>query len=120
MASGAFGVAATLSISAAVNNARLTDVFFPNQSIGQLKVGGAADIIFVDYHPFTPLTDGNLPWHILFGFESSMVTTTIVAGIVLMKDRHLLTLDEAAIAEEALALAPAVWERYNEYVKQIL
>ena len=70
--------------------------------------------------PFTPLTDGNLPWHILFGFESSMVTTTLVAGNVLMKDRHLLTLDEAAIAEEALALAPDVWERYKENVKTVL
>jgi putative selenium metabolism protein SsnA len=102
------------------NNARLAEQFFPGQQLGELKVGAAADIIFVDYHPFTPLTDGNLPWHILFGFESSMVTTTIVAGNVLMRDRHLLTLDETAIAEESLALAPSVWERYAENVKTVL
>ncbi len=95
------------------NNARLVERFFPDTKLGELRVGAAADIIFVDYHPFTPLTEGNTPWHILFGFESSMVTTTIVAGNVLMRDRQLLTLDEADIAREALALAPKVWGRYN-------
>ena len=42
-----------------------------------------------------------------------MVTTTIVAGQVLMHDRQLLTLDEAEIARAALELAPSVWERYT-------
>ncbi|MBZ0284970.1 MAG: putative aminohydrolase SsnA [Anaerolineae bacterium] len=102
---------------ATYNNARLMEQFFPGTRVGEIKVGAAADVIFVDYHPFTPLTEGNLPWHILFGFESSMVTTTIVAGNVLMKDRQLLTLDETEIAKEALALAPRVWERYAANVK---
>ncbi len=99
------------------HNARLAEQFFPGQAIGQLKAGAAADMIGVDYQPFTPLTSANLPWHILFGFESSMVTTTIVAGRVLMRDRRLLTLDERAIAAEARALAPAVWERYRRYAQ---
>lgn len=100
------------------NNAALTQVFFPQAPIGQLIEGARADMIFVDYHPFTPLTVGNLPWHILFGFESSMVTTTIVEGRVLMRDRQLITLDERAIAEEARALAPDVWERYAAYARR--
>ena len=95
------------------NNARLAEQFFPGVRLGELAVGAQADIILVDYHPYTPLTAGNLPWHILFGFEASMVTATIVAGKTLMRDRRLLTLDEAEIAREALALAPAVWERYT-------
>jgi putative selenium metabolism protein SsnA len=106
--------------AAVYNNARLAESFFPGDRIGELSVGAVADIIFVDYHPFTPLTDGNLPWHILFGFESSMVTTTIVAGNVLMRDRELLTLDEKAIAEEALALAPKVWERYAANANMVI
>jgi cytosine/adenosine deaminase-related metal-dependent hydrolase len=79
-----------------------------------LEKGAAADIIFVDYHPTTPLTAGNLPWHILFGFESSMVTTTIVNGKVLMQNRQLLTLDEAEITARSRELAAAVWKRYDE------
>ena len=49
-----------------------------------------------------------------------MVTTTIVAGRVLMRDRALLTLDEAAIAAEARAYAPTVWESYRRHAEQAL
>ncbi len=97
------------------HNARLAEMFFPGQTLGKLAIGASADMIVVDYHPFTPLTDGNLPWHVLFGFEASMVTATIVAGRVLMWDRQLRTVDEAAIAAEALKHAPAVWARYQQY-----
>jgi hypothetical protein len=73
-------------------------------------------LILVDAHPFTPLTAGNAPWHIIFGFSESMITTTIVDGKILMKDRQLLTLDEAEIAAKAMELAPGVWERYERQV----
>ncbi len=98
------------------NNAALAEVFFTGPRLGILEAGAAADLIFVDVHPFTPLTAGNLPWQIIFGFNESMITSTMVAGEFLMKDRELLTLDEAEIAAEALALAPGVWERYEQYV----
>ena len=97
------------------NNAALSEVFFPGKRLGTLAEGAAADLIFVDYHPFTPLNAGNLPWHILFGFNESMVTSTMVEGRFLMRDRELLTLDEEAIAAEAIALAPEVWARYEGY-----
>jgi cytosine/adenosine deaminase-related metal-dependent hydrolase len=105
---------------ATIHNAKLAETFFPGQVIGRLVPGAAADVILVDYHPFTPLTAGNLPWHIIFGFEASMVTTTIVAGKILMLDRQLLTLDEAAVAAAALDYAPKVWERYNYFARRAL
>ena len=101
---------------AVYNNAALAGVFFPDAPLGILSTGAYADLIFVDYHPNTTLTPGNLPWHILFGFQESMVTSTMAAGEFLMRDRKLLTLDEAEIGEQSHALAPAVWERYNKYV----
>ncbi len=94
------------------NNARLIDMFFPGAQVGRLIEGARADLIFVDYHPFTPFTGENFAWHVLFGFEPSMVTTTMVDGKILMRDRQLLTLDEKAVAEAAVALAPGVWQRY--------
>lgn len=100
------------------NNAALAGRFFPEGPLGVITPGAHADLIFVDYHPFTPLTAGNAPWHILFGFHESMVTTTIVAGQVLMRDRQLLTLDEEAITARARQLASGVWERYNAEFKQ--
>ncbi len=104
---------------AAYNNAALANQFFPSAPIGQITQGAVADLIFVDYHPFTPLTDGNLPWHIIFGFQQSMITTTMVAGKVLMKDRELLTLDEAEIAARAREIAPRIWKKYEEEVAKV-
>jgi cytosine/adenosine deaminase-related metal-dependent hydrolase len=105
---------ATVTQMAIYNNAALANVFFPDAPIGQITLGAFADLIFVDYHSPTPLTAGNLPWHILFGFQPGMVTTTIVAGNVLMKDRQLLTLDEKEIAAKAREQAIKTWKRYNE------
>jgi putative selenium metabolism protein SsnA len=102
----------TVTNMAIYNNAALANTFFPVE-VGVLKPGAAADLMFVDYCPPTPLTDGNLPWHILFGFRDSMVTTTIVAGKVLMKDRKLITLDEKEIAAKACELATKTWKRYE-------
>ncbi|MEO0562272.1 MAG: putative aminohydrolase SsnA [Chloroflexota bacterium] len=104
---------------ATVNNARLAEVFFPELTLGEIVVGAAADLVFVDYQPFTPMSGGNMPWHVLFGFEASMITTTIVGGDVLMRDRELLTVDEAEVAAAAMAHAPGVWERYMAYAEQI-
>jgi len=92
------------------NNARLARLFW-DRPLGALEPGAAADIILLDYHPFTPLTDGNFPWHIIFGMDGSQVTHTICNGQMLMCDRRLLTLDEAAIVARARELAKAVWQR---------
>ena len=102
------------------NNAALANVFFSDAPIGKLIAGAYADLIFVDYHPNTPLTSENLPWHIIFGFQQSMVTTTIVGGNVLMKDRELLTLDEKEIGAKAREIAPKVWGRYQKEVAKVL
>lgn len=96
------------------NNAALAHVFFPQAPMGEVTPQAYADLIFVDYHAPTSLDAGNLPWQIIFGFESSMVTTTIVAGKVLMQDRKLTTLDEAQIAARARELSAKVWKRYED------
>jgi cytosine/adenosine deaminase-related metal-dependent hydrolase len=95
------------------NNSDLASKLF-HTPIGILEKGAQADLIFVDYHPYTTLTVDNLPWHIIFGFQESMVTTTIIAGKVLMQDRMLLNLDEEAITSKARKMAPKIWARYFE------
>jgi putative selenium metabolism protein SsnA len=93
------------------DNARLARVFWPDLTLGELRPGAAADLVFLDYQPTTPLTAGNLPWHLLFGVEVSAVTTTLCAGRVLMRDRRLLTLDEEAITARSRELAARLWKR---------
>ncbi len=93
-------------------NARIASLFWPHP-LGVLAPGAYADIILMNYRPYTPLTGENLPWHLIFGVDGSHVTTTICGGRILMKDRQLLTLDEERIAAEARAYAPVIWERFR-------
>ncbi|MFP4393903.1 MAG: amidohydrolase family protein, partial [Anaerolineales bacterium] len=92
-------------------NAELVRLFWPEQQLGALIPGAMADLILADYRPTTPMTAGNLPWHFIFGYEASAITTTISAGRVLMRDRQVQTLDEEEITARSRELAAAVWER---------
>jgi putative selenium metabolism protein SsnA len=92
------------------NNANLCRQFFP-RPVGEISPGAFADIVFLDYRPPTPLAPGNLPWHILFGVDGAHVTHTIAGGKVLMQDRQLTALDEAAIMAKAREQTIAVWKR---------
>lgn len=96
------------------NNSSLSSHFFDGKLIGKITEGAKADIILVDFKPVTTISDGNLPWQIIFGFRDSMVTDTMVNGQWLMNDRVLCNLDEDKIYAKALELSKNVWERYSE------
>jgi putative selenium metabolism protein SsnA len=96
------------------NNSNLATQIWGGLRVGTIEPGAAADIIFVDYHPITPLNAGNLPWHILFGFRDGMVTMTMAGGKILMKDRKLLFLDEEEIAAKSREIASQTWARVAE------
>lgn len=76
--------------------------------IGSLEAGKLADIIVVDtkapnmvpvYNPYSAL---------VYSANSANVRHTIVDGNLIMKDREMLTVDETAIREEALAFTDVV------------
>nr|MBC7244323.1 putative aminohydrolase SsnA [Chloroflexota bacterium] len=92
------------------HNAQTAGLFY-SKPLGELTPGAYADIVFLDYVPPTPLTEGNLPWHIIFGVDGAHVSTTIVAGKVLMHKRELKTLDEEEIGAKARELAAKLWQR---------
>jgi putative selenium metabolism protein SsnA len=96
---------------AVYNNRRLAGHFF-DKAVGVVAPGAYADIVLLDYYPITPLKAENLPWHILFGVSGSHVHSTIVQGQVLMRNRELLTMDEAAIAARSREVAVHTWDRY--------
>jgi cytosine/adenosine deaminase-related metal-dependent hydrolase len=99
---------------AVYNNAALASQYFAeNGRVGIIEEGAQADLILVDYEPFTELTPGNLPWQILFGFRDSMVTMTMTAGKVLMKDNEFLTIDKEEVFRKALNCSKEVWKRYQ-------
>jgi len=96
------------------HNAALARRFWPQLTLGELQPGATADLVLLDYHPPTPLTAENLPWHMLFGLEASAITATVCAGKTLMRDRQLVYLDEEAITARSRELAAQVWRRASK------
>lgn len=93
------------------NNAEIANRYF-NTPVGVLKEGAAADVIVLDYHPFTPMDETNCNSHILFGMNGRSVTGTVINGKVLMKDRVLLA-DEEKITAQAKEQSASLWNRLN-------
>ncbi|MBN2677822.1 MAG: putative aminohydrolase SsnA [Anaerolineaceae bacterium] len=102
----------TIAGMAAYTNADLVTQQY-GQTVGKIVPGAQADLIIVEYQPFTKLTPENLPWHIIFGFNESMIRSTIVAGKVLMEDRKLVSMNEKSITEEAKVLSEEIWNHYK-------
>jgi len=100
-----FGQALQLAF---VNNPKICATFF-RRELGVLKAGAYADLITLDYRPFTPLEAGSAGGHILFGMSGSQVNDTMVNGAWVMRDRDILTVDEAAIFARSTQRAPRVW-----------
>lgn len=99
---------------AVVNNRDLVKTIFGGLETGIIKIGAAADLMLVDYKPFTDLTVDNFPWQLIFGFEDGMITTTIVDGKVVMRDRKVTIVDEDAVIDEARKVSSFVWKRYHD------
>lgn len=93
------------------NNKKIAERFIEGQ-VGILKEGALADVIIVDYNPWTPMNEGNINSHLLFGINGRNVDTTIVNGKVLMEGRQLVDIDEERIMARSRELASAVWKRF--------
>jgi 5-methylthioadenosine/S-adenosylhomocysteine deaminase len=82
------------------------------KEIGSLEMGKRADVIVVDLaRPHSSPQRENVVSALVYSAGSSDVRTTIIDGRVVMRDRELLTLNEAEVIEEANREAGALAER---------
>jgi cytosine/adenosine deaminase-related metal-dependent hydrolase len=79
--------------------------------LGVLELGAAADLVLTDYHPATPLTADTLASHFLFAMGPEFVRSVMVAGRWCVKDRIVVTFDEAAVRANAVGVARALHGR---------
>jgi len=95
------------------NNAALARALWGGRTedAGGISLGARADLAILDYLSPTPITSGNLPWHVIFGIDGKHVRTTIAAGTVLMRNRRMLALDEQRIYAQARETAARLWAR---------
>ena len=97
------------------NNAAIAAKYFP-QPVGVLKEGAAADVIVMDYKPFTPFSDENIDGHMLFGMMGKNCRTTIINGKVLYKDREFVGIDEERINDWTMEQSKKLWGALNHRV----
>lgn len=94
------------------NNRAMAARFF-QKPIGILKAGAYADVIVSDYNPLTPMNASNINSHILFGMTGRSVVTTIINGVVKMKDRELIGIDKDAVLAHCREQSADLWNRIN-------
>ena len=78
------------------------------RQIGSLETGKRADLIIVSMHAPRQVPMFDPVSHLVYVTRGDDVTTTIVHGKVLMRDRQMLTLNEAAVVKEAREWAEKV------------
>ena len=94
------------------NNAKICSRYF-KKPLGVLKSGAAADVIVMDYKPFTPFSAENIDGHMLFGMMGKNCRTTIINGKALYKDREFVGIDEERINAWTMEQAKKLWGELN-------
>ena len=94
------------------NNASIGARYF-RKPLGVLKPGAAADVVVMDYKPFTPFSEENIDGHMLFGMTGRQCQTTMINGRILMRDRVLTEIDEGAVNAHILESSKRLWGRLN-------
>ena len=94
------------------NNAKICARYF-DEPLGVLKAGAAADIIVMDYKPYTPFSADNIDGHMIFGMNGRQCLTTVANGKILMHNRQLIDIDEEEINSKILETAKKLWKNIN-------
>ena len=92
------------------NNSAIAERQFGLQ-LGEIAESRPADLAIIDYQPPTPLSEENFLGHLIFGLVDATVDTTVCKGVILMKGKQILSMDEERIAARSRELAPKMWKR---------
>jgi putative selenium metabolism protein SsnA len=88
---------------------------FGEPALGSLETGAPADLVVLDYHGPTPITEENLAGHIVFGFGAGAVRDVMVGGKWVVRNRRHQLVDEEELAARCRELAPKLWERMEKF-----
>ncbi len=83
--------------------------------VGRIAPGYQADIALFDYNPPTPINEGNVLGHLLFGIavHDLHVSDLIVAGRSVIDGGHFTNIDEDKTYSEARKVAAKLWARIS-------
>ncbi|MGE0712518.1 MAG: amidohydrolase family protein [Planctomycetota bacterium] len=96
-------------------NRAVAEVFFPGAGLGTLRAGGPADLVVLDYDPWTPLDGDNLLGHVLYGGLGARVRDVLCGGRWVRAAGRFPALEErldlTELTARARQAARAMWER---------
>ena len=84
---------------------------FGEPLLGRIALGAPADLVVLDYAAPTPLDAATLAGHWIFGISAAHVRDVIVAGELVVRDRRLTRVDDAALTAQAGVEAERLWAR---------
>lgn len=90
------------------HNASIASKIFDTR-LGVLEKGASADVILVDYQPYTPMDASNFNGHVMFGMSGAMTDTTVINGKVLMRNRELLIENKELLLAKSQEAAAELW-----------
>lgn len=91
------------------NNPKILGKYF-NKPLGVLKKGAYADIITLEYDPYTPFNGDNWYGHAIFGFTGRLVLDNMINGKFVMRNRELTNVDVHEIHAKSREHAAKVWK----------
>jgi putative selenium metabolism protein SsnA len=87
---------------------------FEEPLLGRIEPGAPADVVVLEYDPPTRLSAENVAGHWLFGISAADVRDVLVDGVVVVRDRRLVGVDEEASRALARARAEELWTRMEK------
>ncbi|MBU1077295.1 MAG: putative aminohydrolase SsnA [Spirochaetes bacterium] len=94
-------------------NPKIASRYFKHK-VGVIEKDAFADIIVVDYYPFTPMNEDNFYGHFVYGIGSSLIDTTIINGKILYQNKKLKGINEEKLNATAATFAQNVWKRIQD------
>jgi putative selenium metabolism protein SsnA len=95
-------------------SARFAGMIYGEPLLGSLRPGAPADLVVLDYPQPTPLDDGNLAGHWVFGLTAAQVRDVYVAGQLVVDNRRSTRVDESEVAAESRAETDRLWRRLDD------
>jgi putative selenium metabolism protein SsnA len=92
-------------------NKLVSEIF--SETFGIFEKNAVADFVVLNYAPPTPLTKENLPYHFLFGMNSSNVESVMCNGKFVVWNHELVGVDMEAISAKAQKIAKKLWNKIN-------
>ncbi len=87
----------------------ISEIF--DTQFGTLAKNSVADLVVLDYDAPTPMTDGNILGHFLFGMRSANVESVMIGGKWIVKNREVVGVEVAAVFAQVEKVAAKLWRR---------